>query len=148
MSLEDARHLLEVAAHDAKCAAILSEASRSHVPPHDASDWILTMQFYVLCLHVRALARCRGRAFERHEDARLWLNTEQELLAICKAYRLMEEWSRDARYKGRRFRTEEIAEFNARFEKVRDHLLPLLQRAGIKSPRRIAPIPPERYPLG
>jgi hypothetical protein len=144
MSLEEARKLLAVARHDADCADLLARAGRDAKPPRDVSDWLITMQFYVLCLHVQALSRCRGHLIERHEDLRQWINTERDLWGMARAYRLVEERSRDARYKGRLFTRAEVVEFNGRFRAARDHILPLLAQAGLNV-QAIEPLLPEDF---
>lgn len=114
--------------HDVECLHLLAGAARTEKPPKDVSDWIITLHFYLLCVYVKALARCRQKDFQDHYAIRLWLNTEKDLLGVARPYRKVEEWSRDARYEGRLFTQPEILRFHHWFKEARDQLVALLRK--------------------
>lgn len=128
MSQSDAQRYFELLRRDEQTLQLLSTSARTKQPAQDVSDWIVTLHFYVLCVYVKALGRCRGREFQDHLGLRTWLNTEADLLAAAKPYRKTEEWSRDARYEGRTFKVEEIRILHRWFKEARDIILGLLRK--------------------
>ena len=132
---------LTLVRHDLETLALLSPAAASQKPPLDASDRKCTLLFYMACIYLRALAHQRGKAIERHADARTWLNTEPDLVAIARPYRMLEERSRDARYDGRRFSQPELQGMHRWFCAIRDHLVPLLKATGLAIVPVVEPLP-------
>jgi hypothetical protein len=144
MKTAEAQKLLTVAHRDAVCAKLLAKAARSDKTSPDVSDWLITIQFYSLCLYVRALGLARGRELTNHEDARSWINDTPDLREMARDYRLVETRSREARYDGRLYERLEILEFNERFTAAMVHVLPLLRSSGLKADI-VVPLPPEDY---
>ncbi len=94
--------------------------------------------FYITCIYVKALGRSFERDIQDHYALRLWLNTEPELLSIARAYRHIEEPSRDARYEGRTFKKEFAVErVVPNFVRVRDHIADLLEKRGATGVPRV-----------
>jgi hypothetical protein len=143
MSNADARKLIEVAHRDAACAGLLAKAARAERASPDVSDWLITIQFYALCLHVQALALCKGLHITRHEELRSWINENPDTRGMARDYRLVETRSREARYDGRLYGRPEVEEFNRRFTSAMTLLLPLLRKEGIDS-EIIEPLPRKR----
>lgn len=142
MSQADAkRYLLQVQSNE-KALRLLVAAAQAETPRVDVSDWAVTMHFYILCVYVKALGRCRGRDFQDHYGIRQWLNTESDLLQAARPYRKVEEWSREARYEGRTFYSSEMERFHDWFELVRDQLTALLRAHGLKAVPVVNPVDP------
>ena len=132
-------HLIQ---HDVDALGLLVGAARASKPPKNVSDWAITLHFYILCVYVKALGRCRGKDFQDHYSIREWLNEEKDLLFIARPYRKVEEWSRDARYEGRVFDPSEVGRFHKWFVEVRNGFVALLQKEGLSSVPAPDPISP------
>lgn len=137
-------HLSQVQRNE-KCAALLARAARQASPREDHSDWVVTIEYYILCLYLKALGECRGRSFRRHVDLRNWAHEQEDVRGLMRSYRQTEEWSRDARYSGRQFSQDEVERFNEHFEAIREGILPLLWKEQIPPDRVYSaePLPPE-----
>ena len=131
MSAGDIDRYVRLAAHDLEVLGLLRKAAESARPTRDVSDWSVTLLYYVSCVLVKALARTRGKDFQDHFTLKTWLNTTQDLLAITKPYRKLEDRSRDARYEGRKFSAAELEATVVWFERIRDHVVSLLRTIGI-----------------
>lgn len=142
MTALSAQQYLALAQHDHESLKLLARAGRENRPAVDVSDWIVTMHFYVLCVLVKALGAQRGQGFQDHYAIRHWLNSEQDVLMLATPYRKVEEWSRDARYEGRKFNASEIARFHTWYGLVRDGLKPLLKASGVGGIPTLTPISP------
>lgn len=142
MTLADARRYLQQVRRTEKTLKLLVKATQREDPRVDVSDWAVTIHFYVLCVYVKALGRCRGQDFQDHYGIRQWLNTEPDLLRIARPYRKIEEWSRDSRYEGRTFSSAEFARLHEWFVEVRDCLTSLLQAQGIEDVPVVLPVDP------
>ena len=142
MSKENAQRHLDLIQRDADCAHLLANSARNASPRQDVSDWLITIQFYILCHYVKALGQCKGKEFVRHFDLRQWMNEETDLVPITREYRKAEERSREARYHGRLFPVDKVERFNDWFETVRDNLTIQIHNAGLSSPPSIDPIEP------
>lgn len=140
MTKADAERLLLIVRRNIDCAKLLADAAESAKPHQDVSDWIITIEFYVLCLYMTALAECRGMTFDRHYDLRMWINTDPDVRVAAKDYRKSEEWSREARYNGRLFTADEIERFNRRFRSVTNAVTPLLRGAGVAFVPSVEPL--------
>jgi hypothetical protein len=105
----------------------------SHKAPSgcDTSDWQVTVLYYILCLYMKAFGKVCGRELQDHYSIKQWLNSESRLIPIARPYRKAEEWSRDARYEGRRFSSQEMKRFLEWFQSVRQHVASLLSTAGV-----------------
>jgi hypothetical protein len=106
--------------------SVLAESARDR--GHDASDWIVTMHFYALCMLLRAIGQIRGQPIGDHMEARRWLNSEPDLLSVAMPYRKVEEWSRDARYGCRRFPQSDFHRLRGWFNDARDKMGSILRR--------------------
>ena len=142
MSETDAGTYFELLRRDVRTLGVLAAAARNANPPHDASDWVVTLHFYILCIYAKALGRCRGKEFQDHIGIRNWLNTESDLLAVAKSYRKTEEWSRDARYEGRIFDAEEIRNLHRWFRTARDIFVELLRGNACQDVPVVEPVNP------
>lgn len=132
---------LETISRNGVTVRILAEAAQKRLPPADVSDWVVTIQYYILCLYIQAYGESQGKTFARHLDMRDWINSRESGLAeISRAYRKAEEWSRDARYKGRRFRKDEIDRFTDWFLQVRNFVASLLRQKLTSRVPEIAPL--------
>lgn len=96
----------------------------------DVSAWALTLNYYVLCAYTSSLAASRGLSFVRHLDLRDWINSRDGPTPIARPYRKLEEWSRDARYRGRSFDRAEAERAGEWFLEARDYILGEMRRAG------------------
>lgn len=121
---------------------LLRDAARNAQPKKDVSDWIVTIHFYILCVYVKCLGKCRGRDFQDHYGIRQWLNSERDLVHVARPYRKVEEWSRDARYEGRTFRDDEFRRFAGWFTTARDHFVRSLSNEGLSNIPNVDPVTP------
>ena len=144
MSLVDAERYLAQVRRSEKALGLLTQAALAETPTEDVSDWVVTIHFYILCVYLKALGRCRGMDFQDHYAIRQWLNTESDLLSIARPYRKVEEWSRDSRYEGQTFAPPEISRFHSWFEDVRDHVVRLLRAHGIRDVPVVRPVDPHQ----
>lgn len=142
MSQADCAHYLDLVRHNHRCALLLAEAARGHKTSPDVSDWIVTFHFYILCVYVKALGRCRLQDFQDHYSLRAWLNQQPDLLEVTKSYRRVEEWSRDARYEGRTFTGAEMERLHRWFVHARDGFADLLEAENVRPVPRPAAIEP------
>ena len=139
MSFEVSSRYLRLIEHDRE---VLRHVTDGPAAAGDASDWQITILYYILCLYMKALGSLRGLDFQDHYGVKQWLNSAPELLAIAKPYRKAEEWSRDARYEGRRFTVVEKARFLGWFNAVRSCVIQLLTSEGVTDLPRIDRILP------
>lgn len=142
MTTRDAERYARLIGRNAIAARLLAQAAGKQVPAHDASDWLIIMHFYILCVYVKCLGKCRGTDFQDHYQIRKWLNSETDMLAMARPYRKVEEWSRDARYEGRTFDSTEFRRFESYYCAVRDHLFQLLVAEGLTSVPRVEVVRP------
>jgi hypothetical protein len=139
MNAAPATHYLSIVRRNEETLKVLSVAADQ--AKHDASDWIITIHFYILCLYAKALGVCRGQNFQDHISIRRWLNTDADTMPMAKSYRKVEEASRDARYEGALFTSTDCQRFERWFLDARDHLVRLLKKQGFKPPV-VIPVPP------
>ena len=137
MSVAEAERYLAIAQHDYRVLGLLTRASRRAPSPEDVTDWQVALLYYMLCILIKALGCCRRIELQDHYSIKRWLNAEADLLSIAKPYRKAEEWSRDARYEGRRFGPAEMRRYLSWFDAVYAHLLALLAAEGVTSPQQI-----------
>jgi hypothetical protein len=90
--------------------------------------FVATLNLWV-CM--KALGRARGKDLQDHFGLRQWINTEGDLVEIAEPYRYVEEWSRDARYEGRRFSGKDLERFYGWFIDARDKMLARLKAHGL-----------------
>ncbi|MGA2261370.1 MAG: hypothetical protein ABSH28_08035 [Acidobacteriota bacterium] len=128
MSASDPGIYFKLIEHDRDVLQLVSHNAR---PGCDTSDWQITILYYILCLYMKAFGRVCGRELQDHYSIKQWLNSESRLIPIARPYRKAEEWSRDARYEGRRFSSKEVERFLGWFKFVRQHVAGLLSTAGI-----------------
>ncbi|MDA0837812.1 MAG: hypothetical protein O3B01_13580 [Planctomycetota bacterium] len=140
MNPPEVQKYLELLKHDLKVLRLLTDAAKSSNPPEDVSDWQVTLLFYLACIYVKAAAQLYGERFDDHISLRGWLNREQDMIAMTRDYRKLEEASRDARYEGRLFSPREIEQEQlSRFETVRDHVVDVLRGKGVTRITEIDP---------
>ena len=130
MSVKEAQRYLAIAEHDGVVLRMLVEGSKGE-GTEDTTDWQVALLYYIMCIRVKALGSCRGVELQDHYSIKQWLNAESDLLGIARPYRKAEEWSRDARYEGRRFGRDELKRYLGWFASVYDHLGALLQNEGV-----------------
>ena len=130
-----------LAAHDLEALRLLSLAASKESPAVDVSDWKCTLLFYIACIKVKAAGMTRSVVLKDHFGLRQWINTTADLLPITRSYRKLEEFSREARYEGRRFRQSELQTALRWFLDVRDHIDGLLHTAGVSPVPVIDPSP-------
>lgn len=97
---------------------LLADACRARDRWHDATDWIVTMLFYVACLYVKAYERGRGHDFQSHEDRNQWLAVDEHLSKHSRYYQLLFNASKLARYDGVRVGRGRYDEIRDAFEKL------------------------------
>jgi len=102
-----------LAAHDLETLRLLSLSASRETPPVDVSDWKCTLMFY----------------------------TTADLLPITSSYRKLEEFSREARCEGRRFRPVELQTAFSWFLDVHNHIDRLLHTTGVSPVPVIDPSP-------
>jgi hypothetical protein len=142
MTKADCTRYLDLVRHDHRCATLLARGAAQDKTRVDVTDWLITYHFYILCVYVEALGLCRQKDFQDHYAIRAWLNDAADLLAIAKSYRKVEEWSRDARYEGRKFTVLEIDRFHGWFSHVRDRLADLIEAEGVAGVPRVPAVSP------
>jgi hypothetical protein len=138
MSSFQATQYVSIATHHYDVLTMLVRHTDDESSPavvSDITDWQVTFLYYVLCLEVKAVAAARNKELQDHYAVKQWINTENDLTSIARSYRKIEEWARDARYEGRRFRPEELRQFLAWFDSVHGTLTALLSTATIPPPR-------------
>jgi len=145
MNVQEARRYLELAEHDCRVLRILRRACddprAGALREEDTTDWQVALVYYILCIEVKALGCCRGMELQDHYTIKRWLNDEPELREVARPYRKAEEWSRDARYEGRRFDEREMRRYLSWFGAVHDHLARLLNGEGLSVPGSVDPRP-------
>jgi hypothetical protein len=133
----DITRYLNLAAHDLLVLRALRSGALAIKGPADVSDWTVTLTFYSACILMKALARSRNRDLQDHYSVKQWMNTTADLLPVAKAYRKLEERSRDARYEGATFDDRSVKQSVEWFESVRDHVVALLAKAGVREIPRL-----------
>jgi tRNA U34 2-thiouridine synthase MnmA/TrmU len=132
MNEDAARRYVRIAEHDYRVVGLLLAACSGQKNSEDVTDWQVALLFYILCLQVKALAVCRGKELQDHYAVKQWLNVQTELCGVARSYRKIEEWSRDARYEGRRFNPCELSRFAQWFSEVHCCLSALLKKEGVE----------------
>lgn len=130
-----------LATHDLDALRLLSVAASGQEPQVDVSDWKCTLMFYMACIKVKAAGMTRNVVLKDHYGLRQWINTTADLLPMTRPYRKLEEFSREARYEGRRFSASELQMALRWFFDVRDHIDGLLHAAGVTTVPVIDPSP-------
>ena len=138
MPKPDAQRYVDVARHHYDVFVLLASASRAADAVH-STDWQVVLLYYVLCIEVKALGSCRGKELQDHYAIKQWLNSEADLLSIAKTYRKAEEWSRDARYEGRDFTTDELRRYHQWFAEVERRVRGLLTNEDVRLPVAFEP---------
>ncbi len=128
MSTSDPSVYFRLIEHDCD---VLDLVSHKAPPGCDTSDWQVTILYYILCLSMKAFGKVCGRELQDHYSIKQWLNSERRLIPVARQYRKAEEWSRDARYEGRRFSSKEMERFLEWFQSVHQHVSGLLAAAGV-----------------
>jgi hypothetical protein len=140
MSLPQVQRYQDLLKHDLAVFELLTQAAKAKKPPEDVSDWQVTLLFYLACVYVKLAGCLYSKRFDDHISLRQWINTENDMLAITRDYRKLEEASRDARHEGRRFAPVEIRSVQLRrFESVQDHVVAVVAAKGVPGVTRIDP---------
>ena len=111
-----------------RLARVMLAGAQRGTPPIQCSDWLVTQNFYAALHLVAALAETDNETHEGHEDRNEYVN--RRLRPAFSAYRRLSDKSRDARYDGRLFSVQELAELRGHFATVRDNVARPLGRAG------------------
>ena len=139
MAHADVERYLKLVEHDLDTLALLSAQAR--ITKRDVTDWKCTLLFYMACIFMKALGRLRGKELQDHYQIKQWINTTPDLLSVAKSYRKLEERSRDARYEGRLFSTDELKQAVRWFVDIRDCVIGLLRAGGVVKIPTIDPAP-------
>jgi len=133
---------LSLIKHDLNLLDLLTGKLPAHLENEDFSDWEVTILFYINCIYLKAVCRLFGEDIQDHYSLRQIINTHNELTSIAKAYRHLEEDSRDARYEGRKFNKEYITKrLLPKFIQVRDCAVTIIKKNGITNAPSVDPTP-------
>jgi len=131
---------LDLIKHDLNLIDLLTGTRPNHLTKEDFSDWQVTTLFYIDCIYLKAVCRLFGEDIQDHHALRQIINTRAELWNIAKAYRHLEEDSRDARYEGRKFDKAYIStRLMPKFMQVRDCAVALIKKNGIDNVPSVDP---------
>ncbi len=125
---------LALVSHDLKLFDLVTRLIPSSASKEDFSDWQVTILFYMACIFLKAACSLLGEDVQDHFMMRQIINNRQEFYSIAKAYRHLEEASRDARYEGRVFDKQYILDrLIPKFNSVRDCIVDLLKQKNISN---------------